>query len=143
MTQTTHAGPLSGTSILVLEDEAILALDLALTIEDEGATVEGPLHRLDQTMAFDDLGRLDAAILDVDICGTEVFAFADRLRAENVPIIFHTGRSELTRLRIRYPEAQIVRKPSPSRQVVTMLRQAVRRFDAGSATLGLAGIAAS
>jgi DNA-binding response OmpR family regulator len=125
------AQPLSGANILIVEDEAILALDLASTIRDEGASVKGPLHRLDQAMAYDDLDEVDAAILDVDIDGAEVFAFADRLKACRIPIVFHTGRIDLSDLRAEYPEARIVRKPSTAVRIVMTVASAIARIAPG------------
>jgi DNA-binding response OmpR family regulator len=126
----TETEPLRGTHILVVEDESILALDLALLIEDEGASVAGPLFRLEQAMAFDDLRKLDAALLDVDLAGREVFPLADRLRESNVPIVFHTARTDVSRLRASYPEARIVRKPSAAQQILRALARAVSAIDA-------------
>jgi CheY-like chemotaxis protein len=117
---------LLGTTVLIVEDEAILALDLALTVGDEGGAVEGPLHRLDDALALTDL-EVDAAILDVDLGGKEVFAFADRLREKRVPIVFHTGRSDLAHLANAYPEAGIVKKPCSTTQIVRALTQAITR----------------
>ena len=122
---TGEAPPLRGTSILIVEDEVIVACDLALSIEDGGGEVFGPLHSLKQALALDDLGKLDAAILDVDLSGDEVFEFADRLRERRVPFVFHTGRSDLTRLHADYPEAPIVRKPCAGMQLVRAVSRAL------------------
>ncbi len=121
----TNVEPLRGTKILVIEDEAILALDLALTIAEVGASVEGPIHRLEHAMSLPDLQSLDAAVLDVDINGSEVFPFADRLQSEGIPVLFHTGRTDLTYLRMNYPRSEIVRKPSPTREILQLLARVV------------------
>ncbi len=126
--------PLIGARILVIEDEAILALDLALTIADVGAAVEGPIHRMDQAMSLSDLQTLDAAVLDVDINGTEVFPFADRLWSTGVPLVFHTGRTDITHLRANYPGSEIVRKPSPAREIVGRLARAMRHASMSNAS---------
>ena len=122
--------PLDGAHILVVEDEAILALDLAFIIESSGGCVAGPMSRLDQAMRYDDIQRLDAAIIDVDIAGTEVFPLADRLDEANVPIVFHTGRMDIGTLTARYPEARVVRKPSGETQLVGALCHAVTSLGA-------------
>jgi hypothetical protein len=81
-------------------------------------------------MEYPGLDSLDAAIIDVDIAGREIFPFADRLRALNVPIVFHTGRTDLSRLRARYPEARILPKPSPTAHIVRALARAIARLRA-------------
>ena len=133
MNPTHEIAPLQGTRVLIVEDEPIVALDLAMTVEDEGAFVEGPICRLEQAMECGGLNRLDAAIVDVDIAGREVFPLADRLKASGVPIVFHTGRADLTRLRTRYPRAQILRKPSAAKEVAAALGKAVSLFGARAA----------
>lgn len=117
--------PLRGATILIVEDEAIVALDLALTVEDEGGAVAGPLHRLEQALAFDALETVDAAILDVDIADCEVFTFARRLRDEAVPIVFHTGRPDVGHLSAEFPSARVVRKPASPPQIVGALSRAL------------------
>ena len=128
MTPTHKNAPLHGTRVLIVEDEPIVALDLAMTVEDEGAYVEGPICRLEQALERDGLNRLDAAIVDVDIAGREVFPLTDRLKASGVPIVFHTARTDLAFLQARYPRAQIVRKPSAANEVAAALGQAVSPF---------------
>ena len=110
--------------ILVVEDEAILAVDLSLTLEDEGAIVAGPCLTLEDAMA---LGvDVDAAVLDVDLCGRPVFPMADRLRRAGTPFVFHTGRADLEELRARYGDAvPIVLKPSAPRDILRGLSLAM------------------
>lgn len=112
---------LRGTSILIVEDEAFLAMDIASMLSGAGALVEGPLNRLEQAMAYSDFEVLDAAVLDVDIAGDEIFRFADRLIARKIPIVFHTGRVDIEYLASRYPDARIVRKPCLTREFVAAL----------------------
>lgn len=104
---------LTGKRILLVEDQVLVALDLQMTLEEAGALVVGPCLRLDQAMrATGSEAPLDGAVLDVDIASRLVFPVADRLLARGVPFIFHTGRSDLSRLRARYGETVILLKPS-------------------------------
>ncbi|MGR3541754.1 MAG: response regulator [Hasllibacter sp.] len=111
---------------MVVEDEALLALDLLMTLEDEGASVAGPFHRLDRALRAA-CGRIDGAILDVDLAGTPVFPLADALAQEGVPIVFHTGRADLRELRTRYDEAAIVVKPSLSEDLLQTLSETIAK----------------
>ena len=109
-------------NIMLVEDEALLALDLSLTLEEEGAQVTGPFATV-QT-ALEGCGRrLDAAVLDVDLCGSNVFPVADRLFADGVPFVFHTGRSDLACLTSRYGrDVPILVKPARGEEIVKILR---------------------
>lgn len=113
--------PLAGWRVLVVEDEALIALDLAMTIEEMGASVCGPYGCPKRAAAAAE--QADAAILDVDLRGGTVLAVADRLRAAGKPFAFHTGRSDLTSLRSRYGrDVPILRKPSRASEVRDALR---------------------
>ena len=112
-------------NILVVEDEALLAVDLSLTLEDEGARVAGPCMTVKDAMRFD--GPIDAAVLDVDLRGEAVFPVADRLHADGTPFVFHTGRADLDELRTRYGgEVPILAKPSTPEALISGLTKAVR-----------------
>lgn len=84
---------LSGTVVLLVEDEYLVALDLQIEIERSGATVVGPVGRLAD--ALDLAGRatpLDVAVLDVNLHGETVFPVADVLAERGVPFVFATGQ---------------------------------------------------
>lgn len=107
-------------NVLVVEDEALIALDLAMTIEEMGAVVCGPFNSVDRAAPTCD--TVDGAILDVDIKGGTVFALADRLHAKGTPMVFHTGRSDVAGLRARYGESTpILRKPARMDQLRLVL----------------------
>lgn len=126
-----HGLRTDGMRVLVVEDDAILALDLSMIVEDAGHTVEGPFHRLHSALAFERFERVDVAILDVDICGEEVFPFADRCSAASLPIILHTGRRDVAPLRARCPGAVILGKPSTPESIVAAIDRAVTPTHAG------------
>jgi CheY-like chemotaxis protein len=89
---------LAGKRILILEDEVLLALDAAETLEELGAVIIGPAHRVDAAMVLLDAIRPDAALLDVNIAGSTSSAVARRLLDMNVPFVLATGygsRSEI------------------------------------------------
>ena len=78
--------------ILVVEDEYLLADELAMELGDEGATVLGPVPSIERAMALLDGQALPhGAILDVNLSGEPVFRLADVLAERGVPMIFTTG----------------------------------------------------
>jgi two-component system, response regulator PdtaR len=74
--------------ILVVEDDTIVAGDLCDTCEEAGYRVLGPFAAISPAMLALQKERPDLAILDVGPNPGPVFAFAQRLAAENVPIVF-------------------------------------------------------
>ena len=103
---------MNGKRILVVEDEALLALDLRFALEDRGASVIGPCYRLSTALTAAQLGGIDAAVLDVDLAGETVFPVADLLKQANVPFVFHTGRHNPQSLKDAYQDIPICAKPT-------------------------------
>ncbi|WP_265587719.1 response regulator [Sphingomicrobium arenosum] len=97
--------------ILVVEDEILIAIDIQHTLEDAGYAVIGPHENVADSLATIDLGKPDAAILDVQLDGEDVFPVAERLKADGVPIVFHSGHAEPAKLHERFPEARFCSKP--------------------------------
>lgn len=78
--------------ILVVEDEYLLADELALELEDAGATVMGPAASVARALALLDTHALpDGAILDVNLGGEQAFPVADVLMTHGIPLVFTTG----------------------------------------------------
>jgi DNA-binding response OmpR family regulator len=108
---------LDGRRILIVEDEAMLALDLSFAMQDLGAVVVGPVSRLRPALDLAGRDPPDAAVLDVDLAGEAVFPLADRLLAEGVPILFHTGHHDPHELARRYAGARVCPKPTDAERV--------------------------
>ncbi len=97
--------------ILLVEDEAMIAMLVEDMLGDLGCLVVGPAHALDEALAFANGGAgIDAALLDVNLAGRPVFPLADALRARGVPVIFSTGYGE-TGLRPVDAGAPVLQKP--------------------------------
>lgn len=78
---------ITGNSILIVEDETLLALMLEDVLLDAGHRV---VHAATLPEAMDalDQDRFDAAILDINIGGKDVFPVASRLREMHTPFMF-------------------------------------------------------
>jgi len=80
-----------GRRVLVIEDEAMIAMMLEDMLVDLGyfvvAVVSTPAHALDIISAK----MLDAAVLDVNLGGATSFQVAEALRKRKIPFVFSTG----------------------------------------------------
>ena len=111
-------------TVLVVEDEFIIALDLSETVRDLGYKVEGPYANKDHAFIAIDQQMPDVAILDVMTAGGEVFPLADALTEAGVPIIFHSGHFGPKDIAERYPDAQAAAKPCPPSKLIAMIEDA-------------------
>jgi CheY-like chemotaxis protein len=86
---------LTGRRVLIVEDESLVAMLLETILEDMGCQPVGPAANIDDGLALaSGEEALDAALLDVNVGGRQVFPVAEALRARGVPFIFSTGYGE-------------------------------------------------
>ncbi|MBN8528788.1 MAG: response regulator, partial [Caulobacterales bacterium] len=86
---------LAGKRILVVEDESLVAMLIETILEDLGCTPVGPVASVEDGLALAK-GKtvIDAALLDVNVGGRQVFPVAEALAERGVPFIFSTGYGE-------------------------------------------------
>lgn len=97
-------------TVLVLEDNVLIALDLAGILEDMGRTVVGPCHSSAEALACIEAEPPDFAIIDYNLGAETSEAVADRLIGRNIPFAFLTGHAA-RHLPARFAEAPILVKP--------------------------------
>lgn len=84
---------LLGLRLLVVEDEALIAMLVEDMLTDFGCVVVGVAGTVADGLAIvrsRDVA-LDGAVLDVNVGGEKVFPVADALAARGVPFLFATG----------------------------------------------------
>jgi len=83
---------LRGYRILVVEDEYMLADELRSELVDAGAVVLGPVGTVENALALiGSEGKIDGAILDVNLSGEYAYPVAEKLMDSGVPFVFATG----------------------------------------------------
>jgi CheY-like chemotaxis protein len=105
-----NADPSAARRILVVEDEMLVALMLEDILAGLGHTIIGPVASLDRALETAQREPLDAAILDVNLKGDEVYSVAELLASRNVPFAFVTGYGKRG-LRTPWCERPVVQKP--------------------------------
>ena len=86
----TTSATATGQCVLLVEDEMCLAMMLQDLLEDAGYRVL-KAARVSGALALAGTEAIDAAILDVNLAGKEVFPVADELRRRGVPFMFASG----------------------------------------------------
>ena len=118
--------PLNGLRVMVVEDEYLLADDLAFSLSSIGATVLGPVATVQEATALiDGDAAFDVAILDVNLRGDMVFPVADALIERGIPFAFATGYDRWT-LPARFVERPWIDKPSTGEQIAATLGALVK-----------------
>tara|TARA_R110000764_G_scaffold69756_3_gene144236 strand:+ start:509 stop:886 length:378 start_codon:yes stop_codon:yes gene_type:complete len=86
---------LNGRRVLIVEDESLVAMLLETILEDMGCLPVGPASTVDEGLALaSEQAQLDAALLDVNVAGRQIFPVAEILKSRGVPFVFSTGYGE-------------------------------------------------
>lgn len=120
--QPTDKPSLRGKRILVVEDEALLSMDLEASLAAAGCHVVGPAATVETARKLITHEQCDAALLDVNLSGHPVDELAAALTKHAVPFAFLTGygREALPR---GFGEAKMLGKPFSQHEVLAMLAQ--------------------
>ncbi|MGH6737052.1 MAG: response regulator [Methyloceanibacter sp.] len=117
---------LEGLRVLVVEDEALIALQLEDMLTELGCAVVGPASRVAQALQLLDGEKVDAAVLDLNIAGELVYPVADALAHRGLPYIFATGYG-VEGLTERYRDRPVLEKPFPRRDLRKAMLDSLQR----------------
>ena len=81
----------SNRSILIVEDEPLIAMMLEDFILSLGHDVRGPCESVSEAMRALDGDPFDLAILDVNLKGESVWPVASALRGRGIPFVLASG----------------------------------------------------
>ena len=88
----TRLGSLRGRRILVVEDEYMIAQEIADELMNVGADTLGPVARISDALRLIETEEpIDAALLDVNLGGMAVWPVVDALLARSIPVVLATG----------------------------------------------------
>jgi CheY-like chemotaxis protein len=116
---------LDGLRVLVVEDDPIIALDVAASLTVAGATVVGPAYTVRQALELVDRSPVDVAVLDFRLEAETASPIAHRLVAMDIPFLFHTSSSSNPAL--AHPGVPIVDKPTRPEQLVAAVSALTRK----------------
>ena len=114
--------------ILVIEDEAIIAMDINDILNDLGHTVIGAAATRDQAVVLAELEKPDLILSDIQLAdgSSGIDAVADILAAAgDIPVIFVTAYPERLLTGQRAEPAFVITKPYNERQIMSAVSQAM------------------
>jgi CheY-like chemotaxis protein len=118
--------PLNGLRILLMEDEALIALDLEQLCRESGAEDVVVVRNVEQ-IAEAAGACFHAAILDVMLSGNPTVEFARTLVQRGVPFVFATGYADREDLFSEFPCTPVIGKPYLGSDLMNALAGAVAR----------------
>ena len=112
---------LDGVSILIVEDEAIIAIEIAEAVEQAGGRVIGPVATVREALALVESEPLDAAILDASLRDRNVTPVLTILLARGTPLVLHTGGGVPPEMQAYRKIIPLVGKPAPPEALINSL----------------------
>ena len=107
--------PLGGCSILVVEDEPLIAMDVVQGLEAAGAAVS-VARTLKDALDKVEAPELSAAVLDHRLRDGDSSQICERLDAKNIPFVIYSG---YTKIDGACSEGKLVHKPVAPEELVT------------------------
>ena len=125
MSSADRSAPKVARRVLVVEDEILIGMLLEDMLGDLGYEVAATASRVEEAAAFARDGQFDAAILDVNLNGQEVYPVAEILAGRGIPFVFATGYGERG-LPNAYQERPTLQKPFQQETLARLLAQLFR-----------------
>ena len=97
-------------SILIVEDEPLIAMMLEDFLEAMGHTIRGTCDTVSQALAEAERGGFDLAILDVNLKGESVWPVAAALRDRGTPFVLASG-GHVEPPPVEFMDAPMIEKP--------------------------------
>ena len=108
--------------ILVVEDESLIRMLLEDMLADLGHEVAATASSVSAAKELAATGEFDAAILDVNLEGEEVFPVAEILAGRNVPFVFASGYGQAA-LPEKFRDRPTLQKPFQGQQLEAAMNQ--------------------
>jgi two-component SAPR family response regulator len=106
--------------VLIVEDDFVIADDLARVFEKAGVQVLGPVASVVDAIPLID--QAEVAVLNVDVQGKSALPLAERLIEKQVVVVFYSGHDPAV-LPDRMRQVRFVPKPATSDVVLNVLSE--------------------
>ena len=116
-----NALPLRGRSILVVEDEPLIAMDVERALRDAGANVLSACT-LAQAPQLVNRPGLSVAVLDYRLADADCSTISNRLQERRIPFVIYSGCCDI---RTVFPNAAVVLKPAALSDLVAAVSDAL------------------
>jgi CheY-like chemotaxis protein len=112
--------------VLVVEDEALVAMLVEDALVDAGFQVLGPAATVDEALSLLAGERPDAVVLDLNLAGETSTPVADMLAQRGIPYVIATGYGA-SGLPAGHQDAMVLAKPYDPAELTSMLGRLCRQ----------------
>jgi CheY-like chemotaxis protein len=109
--------------VMIVEDEFIIADEIAMIVEGAGHAVLGPVASVDDAATMLVSDRPDFAIIDANLRGQSSSPLARSLAGMEIPFCVCTGY-RIDDLKPTFGDVAVIQKPVRDRALLTVLDQA-------------------
>ena len=107
--------------VLVVEDETLVAAELAAAVLEADGELLGPVATVDEALTILRSKAVDAAILDVQLADRDVGPVARALLTSGRPVVFHSASAIPADIASDFAGIPTCPKPAAASHVVRML----------------------
>jgi hypothetical protein len=107
--------------ILIVEDEPLVAMDLAFEVESIDGVVVGPTATVAQALTILSDTEVAGAILDANLADRDITPVALLLWERGIPFVLHSGKGVPAELAAIIPSLPNIAKPERASAVVECL----------------------
>lgn len=116
-----------GLSVLLVEDQMLIAMDAEAMLEDEGIEQIIVASSAQEALSRVANARLSAAVLDVNLGEGTSLPVADELTRRGIPFVFATGYGDGSVIPERFAEVPVIRKPYDGGSLAAALSKALAK----------------
>jgi DNA-binding response OmpR family regulator len=110
-------------TILLLEDDLLLAMDIEDHLLKTGHKIVGPFGRITDAMDAIPRNELAGAIVDLNLHGELSFPVIEMLRQHSVPVIVCSGYGEIPEMKDRLEGMALLPKPWNAQKLDRLMRE--------------------
>lgn len=107
--------------VLIVDDEALIAYDIAETVASCGFEVLGPATSLSEATSLIEKQKPQIALLDIDVAGNLVWPLARRLVRLGCKPVFISANQSHSELEDEFCQCATVDKPASQREIQIVL----------------------
>jgi DNA-binding response OmpR family regulator len=117
--------PLTGTSVLIVEDEPLIALDIHAALSAVGASIIAATSGA-EALELVRMAEITVAVLDINLGDRDCSAVCRALTQRKIPFLFYTGHPDAGLL-TQWPDASMLIKPAQTSVIVARVAALVAR----------------